>query len=524
MTDNKNTIIAIVLSAIVLIGWQYFVGMPQMEKQRIEAQQKQQQQQQQQTTAPGTPGTAPLPGAPGAPAPSGTAPTPGQPSAPAAPGSTAPAAQAQTREAVLAAHPRITVETPRIKGSIALKGARIDDLALIQYRETVDPKSPPILLLSPSGTANPFYAEFGWVRGQGSTAKLPDADTVWTQLGTGPLTPGKPVTLTWDNGEGLLFRRTIAVDDKYLFTAKDEVTNKGTEPVTLFPYALISRHGMPKTEGYYILHEGFIGVLGDQGLKEESYKTVEDKKAITFPKTANGWLGITDKYWAATLLPDATAPLQPRFSSGTAGAQKTYQTDYLLDAQTIQPGGTGTATSAAVRRREGSRRRRRLRQDARAEPLRAADRLGLVLFHHQADVQGDRLLLPLDRQFRPRDPDRHRPDQDPVLPARQQVLRLDGEDEGGAAGDDGDPRALRRRQGEAAAGADGAVQEGEDQSARGLSSDPRADPGVLRALQGAVRHHRDAPRAVHRLDPRPLGARPDQLVQPVRADPVRPDR
>src|SRR5205814_841640 len=240
--NDKNTIIAIVLSAIVLLGWQYFIGMPQMEKQRQEAQLKQQQQQQtQQAPAPTTtpaPGTAPAPG------------TVAQPGAPPPPGQASPAAQAQTREAVLAASPRIQIDTTRLKGSIALKGARLDDLALSAYRETVDPKSPPIVLLSPSGTERPFYAEFGWVPGAGMTAKLPNAETVWRQEGAGALSVGKPITLTWDNGEGLTFRRTIAVDEKYLFTARDEVANKTAEPVTLFAYALISRHGTPHTEGY----------------------------------------------------------------------------------------------------------------------------------------------------------------------------------------------------------------------------------------------------------------------------------
>jgi YidC/Oxa1 family membrane protein insertase len=325
--NDKNTIIAIVLSALVLIGWQYFIAAPQMERQKQEALLKQQQ-----TPAPGTPSTTPAPGA---------APAPGQ-AAPQAPGTAAPSAQVQTREAILAASPRVQIDTPRVKGSIALKGARIDDLALVQYRETVDPKSPPIVLLAPSGSEYPFYAEFGWVPGSGVTAKLPTADTVWSQEGSGPLTQAKPLVLTWDNGEGLTFRRTIAVDDKYLFTAKDEVTNKGAEPVTLLPYGLVSRHGTPKTEGYYILHEGFIGVMGDQGLKEESYKTVEEKKEIKFSAT-NGWLGFTDKYWATTLLPDTSAKLAARFSAGTIGATKTYQTDYLLDPQTIAPAATGSA-------------------------------------------------------------------------------------------------------------------------------------------------------------------------------------
>jgi YidC/Oxa1 family membrane protein insertase len=335
MMNDKNTIIAIVLSAIVLIGWQFFIGGPQVERQKQEALLKQQQQQQQ-TPAPGTPSTTPAPGS--APAPGTIA----QPGAPQAPGQAAPPAQTQTREAVLAAGPRVQVDTPRLKGSIALKGARIDDLALIQYRETVDPKSPPIELLSPSGTDHPFYAEFGWVRGPGVTAKVPDAETVWRQEGSGALTAGKPITLTYDNGEGLEFRRIIAVDDKYLFHARDEVVNKGTAPVTLFPYALVSRHGTPETSGYYILHEGLIGVLGAQGLQEETYKKIEEKKTESW-KVTNAWLGFTDKYWAATLLPDSNASLQARFSSGMAGTTKTYQTDYLLDPQTIAPGATGSA-------------------------------------------------------------------------------------------------------------------------------------------------------------------------------------
>ena len=145
--------------------------------------------------------------------------------------------------------------------------------------------------------------------------------------------------MTYDNGEGLEFRRTISVDDKYLFTIKDDVTNKGGSPVTLFPYALISRHGTPQTAGYYVLHEGLIGVLGKSGLQEFTYKNIEDKKSVNFDVT-NGWLGITDKYWAATLLPDTTARLKARFSTSMLGTIRTFQTDYLLDAQTIAPGAT----------------------------------------------------------------------------------------------------------------------------------------------------------------------------------------
>jgi YidC/Oxa1 family membrane protein insertase len=338
MTDQKNTILAIVLSALVLIGWQIYFGIPQMEKQKQIQQQQQAQERSQQP--PGSsaqqPGTTPQTGAPPQAVPGAT------PQAPGLPGSVP--GQVLTREAALATSPRVRIETPSVAGSIALKGARIDDLALIKYRETVDPKSPPIVLLAPSGSPNPFYSEFGWVVAAGTAAKAPTADTLWRQAGSGALTVEHPVTLVYDNGEGLEFRRTIAVDNKYLFTLKDEVVNKCAAPVTLYPYALISRHGVPPTLGYYILHEGLIGVFGDKGLQEETYAKMEETKSLNFDVT-NAWLGFTDKYWAAALVPDIAAKLRARFSFELSNNIKKFQTDYLLDPQTIAPGATGTASA-----------------------------------------------------------------------------------------------------------------------------------------------------------------------------------
>jgi YidC/Oxa1 family membrane protein insertase len=334
MSDHRNTILAVILSGMVLIGWQYFFVVPQMEQQKA---QQQRQQQAQQTQSPGAPTQQPQAGGAPAPAqPDGAAPAqpvPGQPPR---------AALTVTRDAALAASPRVKIDTPKVSGSIALKGGRIDDVSLTQYRVTVDPKSPAVTLFSPSGSPNPYYAEFGWVGASGANVKLPDATTDWKQEGSNALTVSTPVTLTYDNGGGLVFRRTISVDENYLFTVKDDVKNNGTSPVTLYPFALVSRHGTPHVEGFYILHEGMIGVLGDQGLQEITYSAADEKQSIPF-KVTNGWLGITDKYWAATLLPDPSAALQARFSSTPAGTSKTYQADYLLDAQTVAPGGSGTA-------------------------------------------------------------------------------------------------------------------------------------------------------------------------------------
>src|SRR6201987_3110148 len=336
MSEHKNTILAIVLSLLVIVGWQYFIGYPQMERQRQDAQQQAQLKQQSQ----------PQPGAtqPATPAPNGA--QPAAPEVPGTPKAGAPSAQAQaaSREAVIASSPRIAIETPRLGGSIDLKGGRIDDLTLTQYREETDPKSPPIVLFSPSGAPDAFYAEFGWVPTAGSNAAMPGPDTVWKPQSAGALGVGHPATLTYANGQGLVFTRTIAVDEHYLFTIKDDVGNNSGNPVTLFPYALISRHGTPQVQGYYILHEGLIGMMGDQGLQEMTYKKIEDAKSQTWDVT-NAWLGITDKYWAATLLPDTDAKVRARFSAGEAGGLKTYQTDYLLQPQTIAAGGTGSANA-----------------------------------------------------------------------------------------------------------------------------------------------------------------------------------
>ena len=335
MSDSRNTILAVILSGLVLIAWQYFYNVPQMEKQR--AAQQAQSELTKPAPQPGTttaPATTPQTGAATTPAPSANAPATNQPA------SAAPV----SRDSAIASTPRVKIDTPRVSGSISLKGARIDDLSLVQFRETVDPSSPPIVLYSPSGTAEPYYAEFGWVAAAGSTIKLPDRDTLWQQEGSGSLTPSSPVVLKYDNGDGLTFRRTISIDDRYLFSIKDDVTNIGNAPVTLYPFALISRHGTPQVSGYYILHEGLIGYLGDQGLQEYGYKKIDDAKAVSF-KVTNGWLGITDKYWASALLPDTGAQLQARFSSNLVGTMRTYQTDYLEDPQTIAIGGTASANA-----------------------------------------------------------------------------------------------------------------------------------------------------------------------------------
>jgi YidC/Oxa1 family membrane protein insertase len=330
--ENRNLIVAIVLSVAVLIGWQYFFAAPEAERQRV----AQQQSTQVNPTAPNQPPSPSQAGGPSAPVP-GTV-----PSTPAAP-------VVESREAALARSPRVAIDTPAIAGSINLRGGRIDDVALRRYRETVDPKSPNIVLFSPSGSQNPYYADFGWVGTQ--AGPLPGPDTVWTADRTS-LTPSAPVMLTWDNGQGLVFRRTISVDDKSMFTVKNAVENRGSAAVTLHPYGLVSRHGKPTTLGYYVLHEGMIGVLGDQGLQEYTYANLDKEEAVSGQNTVGkvwdsvtgGFLGITDKYWAAAVIPDQAQAYQGSFTARQDQNGQVYQANMLGSPQTLQPGSTTEAT------------------------------------------------------------------------------------------------------------------------------------------------------------------------------------
>ncbi|KAF0119724.1 MAG: preprotein translocase subunit YidC, partial [Xanthobacteraceae bacterium] len=291
------------------------------------------------------------------PAPGGTAPVP---VAPAQPGSTAPAApgaatpvpvQGQSREAILAATPRVGIETPRLKGSINLLGGRVDDLVMTTYRETIQRNSPNVVLFAPAGSPidpvnhrHPFYAEFGFVPAAGQTAAVPTAQTAWTQQGSGMLTPANPVTITWDNGQGLTFRRTFSIDANYMITVKDGVSNAGAAPVSLHPFGLISRHGLPQTSGYYILHEGLIGVFGDKGLQEVGYSAIETARTQAF-KARGAWLGITDKYWAAALIPDQATETDSSFKFFQSGTTKSFQTDFLSPSLTVAPGATAETTT-----------------------------------------------------------------------------------------------------------------------------------------------------------------------------------
>ena len=316
--QNKNLILATVLSFLVILAW--FVGGPMLFPQWFPEEPVAQQAAAPQTASPGA-------------------------EAPAASDATAaaiePAPEAQ----------RLTIDTPKLSGSLSLTGARIDDLSLKGYRETVDPTSPEVRLLSPVGKEHPYYAVFGWLAGKGlDPADVPDAKTAWTVLGNDTLTPGTPVTLEWQNAKGLTFQRTLSVDEDFMFTITDKVANNGATEARLAPYGIVARHGLPKLQGTYIVHEGLVrrtdGTFGEVDYADFADFAVPQGEALPTEEisaTQDGWIGFTDHYWMTTLVPEQGKPWKSvaRFvpQSGI------YQAEVHRDVLSIAPGASAEVST-----------------------------------------------------------------------------------------------------------------------------------------------------------------------------------
>ncbi len=318
--DQKNLVVAIVLSVVILLGFQMlFPGPPPPPPEESSA-----------TADTVADGSADIPSVPAA--------DDGQPAV---------VGQSDDPESVPRDDsPRLPIdagENGRLIGSVALVGGRIDDLTLADYRETVDPESPQIRLLAPPGAASPYFAEFGWAaderEGVGPT---PGPQTEWSTSDS-RLSPGSPITLTWDNGEGLHFSRKIAIDENFMFAVTQSVANRSDAPVTLHPYGRISRTDEPTTLGFYILHEGPLGVFGGT-LKEVDYSDLRETPTIE-QSTTGGWIGITDKFWLAALVPDQKMAANTRFHFSNRGGRDKFQVDYLLEPMVIPVGGSAEVTN-----------------------------------------------------------------------------------------------------------------------------------------------------------------------------------
>jgi len=338
MEYNRNFFIAIALSLLVIVGWQFFFVSPhnRAEKKMAEVAEKMERQAILQTGVPGSPGR--------------------QDSSPAAlrlseplqtgmPVEMTPPARAD----VISRSARIEIDTPQLEGSINLTGAQIDDLLLKNYRMTVDRNSPNIALLNPMVFKQGYFAEFGF-SSDTVKAEIPRNRTLWQVEGDNRrLTPSSPVRLVFDNGQGLVFRRTISVDDEYMFTFEDSVANRTGEAVLLSSYGRVLRVSPPETaSGTYLLHEGMIGVIGDHGLKTETYHDLSEARGkdrvVTFEDVTGGWIGITDKYWAVTLVPSQNTPYKSRFSFNDSGSTR-YQSYFVGEAFSVAPGKSATVTN-----------------------------------------------------------------------------------------------------------------------------------------------------------------------------------
>ncbi len=244
--------------------------------------------------------------------------------------------------------PRLKISAPRVQGSINLLGARLDDLVLRDYHEQVDPASPLVRLLEPRADPQPYYVQFGWTA-DSPDVKVPDLDALWT-ASAAELTAATPVTLSWDNGAGQVFEIALSIDANYMFTAEQRVRNAGAAAVSLHPWSRIRRDYTPTTAGYYILHEGLLGVLGGR-LQEQTYQKVKSESekthgpALDMP-TTGGWAGITDKYWLTALIPDQAVPVIASFRHLTENNADRYQADFVSkDPLVVEPSAAGSSTT-----------------------------------------------------------------------------------------------------------------------------------------------------------------------------------
>ena len=304
--NTRNTIIFFVSAALILLVYQFLVVEPQAKQRAAELARQ-----------------APV------------AATLGAPAAPQVP-------QALTRQAAVSASPRVPIATPALSGSLSLKGARIDDLYLTQYRETLDKASPPVELLRPEGATNAWLTDIGWVGA--NVPGLPTAQTLWTLAQGSTLAPRQPVTLTYDNTQGLRFTRVIAVDDKYMFTVTDTVANATSLPITLAPYGSVQRQGVPPDLGKNsVVHEGGVGWLGELRMLKYA-KWLKDGGGPAYD-AVGGWIGITDKYWLAALIPGSAEKIQGRYRSTDAAGVRVLDANFVGQPRAIPAGQQVTVTT-----------------------------------------------------------------------------------------------------------------------------------------------------------------------------------
>jgi YidC/Oxa1 family membrane protein insertase len=330
VNEQNNFLIAIVLCLGVLLGWQFFVVEPRLEAERqVLAQQAEAEVEklaaQPADAAPATPDALPTPNAQAVPQVAG---------------------QRQAQPSDFAASPRVKIETEELQGSIALMGARFDDLILLEYVESTDPDAPRQRLLQRSGEAGAWQARHGFVAGSGTAITLPDENSLWRVTEGDVLSENSPVTLSFTTLEGVVLHQRISIDEHFMFTIEQRVENKSADAVTLYPFGQIIRNGLPETSNLFILHEGALGFLGEAGLQEIDYDDLLEDGPVK-KQASTGWLGITDKYWATAIIPPQNQEFTARYMGRNAALAEdvTFRTDFLLAGETIASGASYTSSS-----------------------------------------------------------------------------------------------------------------------------------------------------------------------------------
>tara|TARA_B100001123_G_scaffold282681_1_gene314958 strand:- start:306 stop:1991 length:1686 start_codon:yes stop_codon:yes gene_type:complete len=299
--DFRNVLMAIVLSTLVLVGWATFFEQPVVEQQTTEKKIKKNEDL----------------------------------SSPSIDEEVKEIKKEVTRNEIINNTNRIKIENENIKGSISLQGAIIDDIIFKNYNETLNGENK-VVFLNPKNSLEEYFIETGWASGGNEKIKLPLTDSIWKVKGNSTLTPNNPVTIEWDNGEGLIFTKKINLDDKFLFQITQGIKNNSNKSFQFYPYAQITRGNKPEGMKIYILHEGFLGVFGDE-LQEKDYDDIEKEKFTT--NSSKGWLGITDKYWLTAIVPEKGKEFKAEF----VAKKGKYRANYIIkEAEILNPGGSIT--------------------------------------------------------------------------------------------------------------------------------------------------------------------------------------
>jgi YidC/Oxa1 family membrane protein insertase len=292
--DFKNVLMAIVLSSIVLVGWGIFFEVPVVEQQTFEKELKKDEEVSSPTVEENE------------------------------------TKNEETRNDVISKTKRIKIENDNIKGSISLQGAIIDDITFKNYRQTLNSEAN-VTFLNPRNSLKQHFIETGWASGGSETINLPSDSTIWKVKGNNKLTPNNPIILEWNNNEGLIFTKKIELDNKFLFKITQSIKNVSNKSYQFYPYAQITRNGKPEGRQIYILHEGFLGVFGDE-LQEKDYSDIDKERFST--TSSKGWLGITDKYWLSAIVPEKGKEFKAEFVSKNSK----YRANYIIkDAYILNP-------------------------------------------------------------------------------------------------------------------------------------------------------------------------------------------